>query len=40
VVEWVNRAGDHAAANRIIGTTKTLTRKKRAIRRSICLAKR
>ena len=25
VVESVNRAGDHAAAKRIIGTTKTLT---------------
>ena len=25
VVESVNRAGDHAAAQRIIGTTKTLT---------------
>ena len=32
VVESVNRAGDHAAAKRIIGTTKTLSPKKRPIR--------
>ena len=30
VVELVNRAGDHAAAKRIIGTTKTLTPKEAA----------
>ena len=30
VVESVNKAGDHAVAKRIIGTTKTLTREEAA----------
>ena len=36
VVESVNRAGDHAAAKRIIDTTKTLTPEGAADPRSIC----